>query len=74
MILTRVRPRTQRTVETHDSVVTWWLQVFVFATYTGVFITLLRRMILREDFGTGPLPELEAGEAPRRFGWLEAAR
>jgi len=42
-----------------NGVITWWLQVFVFATYTGVFITLLRRLILREDFGTGPLPELE---------------
>jgi hypothetical protein len=46
----------------------------VFATYTGVFITLLRRMILREDFGIGPLPELADEDAPRRSRWLEAAR
>jgi hypothetical protein len=57
-----------------DGVITWWLQVFVFATYTGVFITLLRRMILREDFGTGPLPELSAAGAPERSGLTEAAR
>ncbi len=57
-----------------NGVVTWWLQVFVFATYTGVFITLLRRMILREDFGTGPLPELSTGDAPGRSGLMEAAR
>ncbi len=27
----------------------------VFVTYTAVFIVLLRKMIQREDFGTGPL-------------------
>jgi len=37
--------------------ITFWIQVAVFGTYTGVFITLLRQLILREDFGTGPLPE-----------------
>ncbi len=26
----------------------------VFGVYTGVFIFLLRRLIQREDFGTGP--------------------
>ncbi len=57
-----------------NGVVTWWLQVFVFATYTGVFITLLRRMILREDFGAGPLPELAGEAASRRGSWLEPAR
>lgn len=38
--------------------IAWWINVFVFAIYTGAFITLLRNMILREDFGTGPLPDL----------------
>jgi hypothetical protein len=57
-----------------NGVITWWLQVFVFATYTCVFITLLRRMILREDFGSGPLPELEPGAAPEGPGLMEAAR
>ena len=56
-----------------NGVISWWLQVFVFATYTVVFITLLRKMILREDFGTGPLPEFSA-EEPRRSGLIEAAR
>ena len=36
----------------------------VFVLYTGVFIVLLRKMIQREDFGTGPLPDLPSeGEA-----------
>jgi hypothetical protein len=33
--------------------------------YTGVFIVLLRRMIEREDFGTGVLPDLSAKEESR---------
>ena len=57
-----------------NGVISWWLQVFVFATYTVVFITLLRKMILREDFGTGPLPELATDVAPGRSGLMEAAR
>ena len=57
-----------------NGVISWWLQVFVFATYTVVFITLLRKMILREDFGTGPLPELSTDVAPGRSGLMEAAR
>jgi hypothetical protein len=32
--------------------------MIVFVIYTGVFIILLRKMIEREDFGTGPLPDL----------------
>jgi hypothetical protein len=30
----------------------------VFGIYTGAFLTQLRAMIQREDFGDGPLPEL----------------
>jgi hypothetical protein len=41
-----------------NGVIAWWINVGVFVTYTTVFLTLLRRMILREDFGTGPLPDL----------------
>jgi hypothetical protein len=41
-----------------DGEIAWWVNMGVFVTYTTVFLTLLRRMILREDFGTGPLPEL----------------
>lgn len=40
--------------------ITWWIDVGVFMIYTAVFIALLRQMILREDFGRGPLPELRA--------------
>jgi hypothetical protein len=41
-----------------NGAIAWWINMGVFVTYTVVFLTLLRRMILREDFGTGPLPEL----------------
>jgi hypothetical protein len=41
-----------------NGVIAWWIDMVVFGIYTGVFITLLRRMIQREDFGTGPLPDL----------------
>lgn len=34
----------------------------VFGIYTGVFIVLLRRMIQRENFGTGTLPKLAPGK------------
>jgi hypothetical protein len=34
----------------------------VFVTYTAVFLTLLRNLILREDFGSGPLPGLATVE------------
>ena len=41
-----------------DGAIAWWINMGVFVTYTTVFLTLLRRLILREDFGTGPLPEV----------------
>ena len=34
----------------------------VFVIYTAVFITLIRKMIVREDFGTGVLPDLVDSE------------
>ena len=37
--------------------IAWWLDMVVFGIYTGTFIVMLFRMIRREDFGTGPLPE-----------------
>jgi hypothetical protein len=40
----------------------WWINMVVFGVYTGAFIVLLRQMIQREDFGTGPLPELPQPE------------
>jgi hypothetical protein len=49
-----------------NGLIAWWIDVFVFGIYTGVFLMLLRNMILREDFGSGPLPELPllARQAP----------
>jgi hypothetical protein len=41
-----------------NGLIAWWIDMVVFGIYTGVFITLLRNMIRREDFGTGPLPDL----------------
>ncbi len=41
-----------------NGVIAWWINVVVFGVYTGAFITLLRNVILREDFGTGPMPDL----------------
>gem|GEM_PF-433409 len=46
-----------------DGEIAWWINMVVFVIYTTVFITLLRQMIVREDFGTGPLPELAPKEA-----------
>jgi hypothetical protein len=47
-----------------DGTIAWWINMGVFVTYTSVFLTLLRRLILREDFGTGPLPGLANDAAP----------
>jgi hypothetical protein len=52
----------QRGVLAWNGVIAWWIDVAVFGLYTGAFIYLLRNVILREDFGTGPLPDLP----PRR--------
>jgi hypothetical protein len=57
-----------------NGTIAWWINMGVFTTYTIVFLTLLRRMILREDFGTGPLPELSTGRIPAPSGALKAAR
>jgi hypothetical protein len=39
-----------------NGVIAFWIDTFVFAGYTGVFIALLMQMIKREDFGDGALP------------------
>jgi hypothetical protein len=57
-----------------DGAIAWWINMGVFVTYTTAFLTLLRRLILREDFGTGPLPALAAGAAPGPGGLESAAR
>jgi hypothetical protein len=57
-----------------DGAIAWWINMGVFVTYTTAFLMLLRRMILREDFGTGPLPDLATGAAAGSGSFGEAAR
>ena len=38
-----------------NGLIAWWVNMVVFLTYTAVFIVLLRKMIQREDFQTGPM-------------------
>ena len=45
--------------------IAWWLDMVVFGIYQVTFIVMLFQMIRREDFGTGPLPDL-ATEADSR--------
>ena len=40
-----------------NGVVAFWIDTCVFIVYTTAFIILLRKMIIREDFGDGPLPD-----------------
>ncbi len=42
-----------------NGLISWWINMAVFGIYTSAFIMLLRNLILREDFGDGPLPGLE---------------
>lgn len=37
--------------------IAWWLDMVVFGVYQVTFVVMLFRMIRREDFGTGPLPD-----------------
>jgi hypothetical protein len=55
-----------------NGTIAWWINVVVFGIYTGVFINLLRNMIFREDFGSGPLPALPA--KGRRPAMAESTR
>ena len=56
----------QRGVLAWNGAIAWWINMVVFVTYTGVFIVLLRKMIEREDFGTGPLPDLPSKRVGER--------
>ncbi|HWT81148.1 MAG TPA: hypothetical protein VN648_20345 [Candidatus Methylomirabilis sp.] len=47
-----------------NGAIVWWIDVAVWAPYTVVFIYLLRKMILRDDFGMGPLQDLPARDVP----------
>jgi hypothetical protein len=57
-----------------NGAIAWWINVAVFVLYTGVFIVLLRRMIQREDFGTGPLPDLPGKDETASADSLEAVQ
>lgn len=57
-----------------NGAIAWWINVFVFAFYTCVFIVLLRKMIDREDFGTGPLPEPRPDGTGAARATVQAAR
>jgi hypothetical protein len=52
----------QRGVFAWNGSIAWWINMVVFVTYTAVFIVLLRKLIEREDFGTGALPDLPSTE------------
>jgi hypothetical protein len=54
----------QRGVLAWNGAIAWWIDVVVFGLYTGAFIFLLRNVILREDFGPGPLPDLPPRQPP----------
>jgi membrane protein implicated in regulation of membrane protease activity len=64
----------QRGAFAWNGAIAWWINMVVFVTYTGVFIVLLRKMIEREDFGTGPLPELPDKDAAKPSDSVEAVR
>jgi hypothetical protein len=55
----------QRGVLAWDGVIAWWIDVVVFGLYTGVFIYLLRDLIVRDDLGVGPLPPLRPAQRRR---------
>jgi hypothetical protein len=44
--------------------IAWWLDMVVFGIYQVTFIVMLFQLIRREDFGSGPLPNIKR-KAPR---------
>jgi len=44
-----------------NGAIVWWIDVAVWAPYTAVFIYLLRKVVVRDDFGSGPMPDLPKG-------------
>ena len=56
-----------------NGLIAWWIDMVVFGIYTGVFLMLLRRLIQREDFGTGPLPDLAPDEERDASGLARTA-
>jgi hypothetical protein len=53
----------RRGVFAWDGEIAWWLDMVVFGIYQVTFIVMLFRMIRREDFGTGPLPDMPRKKA-----------
>ncbi len=64
----------QRGAFAWNGAIAWWINMVVFVLYTGVFIVLLRKMIEREDFGTGPLPTFRQGPAALASGAVDDER
>ena len=64
----------KRGVFAWNGLIAWWIDMVVFGIYTGVFIFLLRRMIQREDFGTGPLPAVGFNDDNDPSGLAKAAQ
>jgi hypothetical protein len=64
----------QRGVFAWNGAIAWWINMVVFVVYTGAFIVLLRKMIEREDFGTGPLPELPSKAQRKQSDWVVAVQ
>jgi hypothetical protein len=56
----------QRGVFAWNGAIAWWVNMVVFGVYTVSFIILLRQVIQREDFGTGPLPDLGTTQPARQ--------
>ena len=64
----------QRGAFAWNGAIAWWINMVVFVTYTAAFIVLLRKLIEREDFGAGPLPDPpRKGEAKQAVS-VEAVR
>ncbi|CQD16503.1 hypothetical protein BN970_03512 [Mycolicibacterium conceptionense] len=55
----------QRGVFAWNGAIAWWVNMVVFGIYTTAFVMLLRKLIEREDFGTGPLP-VQLPKTPRK--------
>ena len=64
----------KRGVFAWNGLIAWWIDMVAFGIYAGVFIFLLRRMIQREDFGTGPLPAVGFNDDNDPSGLARAAQ
>jgi hypothetical protein len=64
----------QRGAFAWNGAIAWWINVGVFVFYTGIFLALLRRLIQREDFETGPLPDVGGKDAASQSDSVGAVR